>query len=89
MAISIECPSCHKKLKGSDGAVGKQATCPSCGKIFVVSIAPPATQTRPLYAELRRMVAERDATAGEAKPKRFHQPSLGFILIDSKSNAPV
>lgn len=31
MSISFECPSCSKKLKAADSAVGKQAKCPQCG----------------------------------------------------------
>lgn len=31
------CPSCHKRLKVPDGAVGRRARCPACKGKFVVA----------------------------------------------------
>jgi hypothetical protein len=36
MAISVECPACHKLLKARDETAGKRIKCPSCGGVLAV-----------------------------------------------------
>ena len=48
MPISVQCPSCGKKLTAKDELAGKKATCPGCKKLFVIPAARPLSQPKPL-----------------------------------------
>ncbi len=37
MAISIQCPECHKKYQAPDHMAGKRVKCKHCGVIFLIA----------------------------------------------------
>jgi hypothetical protein len=42
--ISIQCPTCRKKLKARDDLAGKRVKCPGCGQpVLIPGVDPPAT----------------------------------------------
>ena len=46
MPISVQCPSCGKKLTAKDELAGKKATCPGCKRLLVIPAARPLSQPK-------------------------------------------
>jgi hypothetical protein len=45
--VTVACPSCAKRLKAPDEAIGKKAKCTNCGRSFVLSATPPLPSVEP------------------------------------------
>ncbi len=51
MNFSIQCPSCHTKLKAKDKHIGKELACPKCKNRFVVTPPEPEVEVEEVPVE--------------------------------------
>src|SRR5262245_60426838 len=82
MTISVRCPQCQTKIKGSDRLVGRQVTCPHCSRLFSIAEIP-AEPTPPT-------VAEQDPLAVAESTGYTEQPSeLKEVDADPRRRWPI
>src|SRR4051794_5263888 len=78
MSISIQCPTCEKKLKAKDELAGKRIKCPNCGEGVVIPSADPASQRvsakglSPIESPPRR--GQKAVTSPAPSSRRLHWP---------------
>jgi predicted Zn finger-like uncharacterized protein len=74
MSITIDCPSCNRKLRVPDDLLGKKVKCPTCGTTFTAggdaAPPPPAEEELPAPAPARRPAPPPDECDEGPPPRR-------------------
>ena len=83
MPISIQCPSCAKRLNVPDNLLGKRVKCPACKEGFVAEETPPAKSTEAIAPGSPKKSARSEAVAPPPKkPPKPPEEELDDDLIE-------
>jgi hypothetical protein len=76
MAITVECPRCHQRLKMRDEFIGLEVQCPGCGTVWAPPTPPggaPAAPSQGTYTQAAATAEEKPTRS--APPRRADSPA--------------